>query len=95
MKESEPPKESAGVDTANIPAGGVKRIKEIEMKTYSGNLKLGEEIYPYAYRDSWGKRYYSFDGERNWETSKRKAFEQAEKVGRLRKAGEVRVTVIE
>ena len=40
--------------------------------------------YLYDYKDSWGKRYYSFDGQMTWFTSKKKAFEVAEAATALR-----------
>lgn len=37
--------------------------------------------YFYAYRNSWGIRYYSFDGD-TWHTTKREAFVKAEQAGK-------------
>jgi len=39
-------------------------------------IKIGSRWYVYRYRDSWGHRYYSFDGE-TWSQSKREAFKIA------------------
>jgi hypothetical protein len=38
-------------------------------------IKIQDTWFTYEYRDSWGKRYYSFDNGQTWATSKKKAFE--------------------
>ena len=42
------------------------------------------ETMRYEYKDSWGRRYYSFDNEQTWFTSKKRAYEQAKATGSLR-----------
>lgn len=37
--------------------------------------------YRYSYRDVWGVRYYSFDGERTWKNCKADAIRQAMDTG--------------
>lgn len=39
-------------------------------------LKTGERV-EYEYKDSWNRRYYSFDGGKSWHTSKTRAYHSA------------------
>ena len=61
--------------------------------SYVGRATHGGKRYIFEYKTSFGKRYYSFDGGRNWHKSKSEAFHSAKNAGRLQQEGTIRQTI--
>lgn len=60
------------------------------MKTRYNTVTVEGQSWEYEYRDSWGHRYYSFDGGANWHRTKAEAYRQAKHNADLCPKGQIR-----